>query len=212
MNFTDQTPEDILQHPFAAKFLKVLDGVLEFKDITVHLGTQKSFIPVLCYDRNFLRNYLYDLGNFPDSIYFTRKNYEKLIFNAYDIYRYKGTRKGFEILVDVLCEGTIVSLEARYIPAKKLEPSTILYENDIVNPDSPCFLPDEVMLTESISDPLDYPFLFGADDFDYYEPFAGIVIKTSLAGNTTFENYMRSLLPLFLPVTQADQFNVQFIN
>lgn len=211
MNYTSHTPEELLDNPHLARFIKVFDGLCEYKDIEIHNGTQKSFNPVLCDNPNFWKKYLYELGDFPTSAYFTRRHYERLILNAIDLFRMKGTRPGFDLLVDVLCDGVITVFTVRYNPALRLEPSEVLYIGDTVNPDSPCFLPDEDMLLLTTTSPLDYPYLFGSDDFDYFEPFAGITIKTALSGNSVFEEYMTGLLPKFLPVTKIENFTITFI-
>lgn len=103
-NFSDYIPPDLLNITNVRSFVSVLDELHIWDDL-YESEQRKSFNPILNSNINFLKRFLYELGQIKTVNGMPRKAYEELIKNAYDIFTLKGTREGFLLLISSACLG-----------------------------------------------------------------------------------------------------------
>lgn len=124
MLFSDNIPEEVLRNPDSAKFLSVLDGLQEFRQIKIaeYLRANNSAV---CTDKTVLLRYLLDYGvtlpyGLPVIIL------QQFLLNVDTLMAYKGSRLGIILLCSVLSLGE-VTLDETHFGLK----SQLLYPDDL---------------------------------------------------------------------------------
>lgn len=204
MRLIEYIPDEVLQQPEAAKFVKVFDDIVEDKRVLVEQFA-RSFNPITLDKRAFLLKYLSDLGNMPSYISMTRQVLECMILHAYEIYGYKGTLRGLEQFIACVGQGTCT-----------VDDSGLITLPNYIIPDDFTYgylgLSDEVGTGKNGADfaaytlevdndpPVGYPFLFlFEDNFHDLNGVVVINVYSSFSLDLAFQQYLRAVIPTMMP-------------
>lgn len=116
MNYTSQTPDEIKVNPNAEKFLKVLDGMEEYKQIEVDKAHRFYRSPVN-FNHLFLRkrlNFDYGFPTIPAD--FPKDVLDALLLNANDINALRGSKIGLHLWLWCLTFGNITINDTGFYP------------------------------------------------------------------------------------------------
>lgn len=116
MNYSSQTPDEIKVNPNAEKFLKVLDGVEEYKQIEVDKALRFYRSPVN-FNNLFLRkrlNFDYGFPTIPAD--FPKDVLDALLLNANDINALRGSKIGLHLWLWCLTFGNITINDTGFYP------------------------------------------------------------------------------------------------
>jgi len=116
MNFTSQTPDEILENPPAKKLLTVLDGVEEYKTIEIAKALRFYRSPIN-FNLTSLRKQLNDDYGFPTiPADFPKDVIDALKLNAEDINALRGSKIGLTLWLWCLTFGTITVDDSLFFP------------------------------------------------------------------------------------------------
>lgn len=116
MNFTDQTPNDVLQNPFAEKLLKVLDGTHDYKQQQIAYAN-RFYRSAIFTQPKFLRARLeehYGFPALPDD--FPLDVLQALTLNAEEINALRGSKQGLLLWLWCLTFGNITVVDTYFQP------------------------------------------------------------------------------------------------
>lgn len=209
--FTSAIAPDLLQSINAQKIGTVFDQLQLFKDLTIY-EQQTIFNPLQIRNRNFLKRFLYELGRleqFSGAPYYI---IERLIFNAYDIFALKGTRKGLQLLIKSCCDGDIESDFDKWWAAPYIIPGNVSAYYPAAGPLLYGYglAPNGHDLgSHPINDAFAFGlgvsplYLFGGSFSSYYGQ-VDIAIVSPYVGLTQFRTFLAGVLVDFLPMAHPE--------
>lgn len=187
MLYSKQIPEAFQLSPDSQDFIKVLDGLQQYKDGIIFKST-RIYNPVLLTNRGFMRKFLKEFGwpDIPED--FPKKILDNMYLNAEHVFRLQGSKIGLEYLLRVLTCGSITIDDQDFFPKS----SYIILDD----------LDYGYLFTET-----DYPknILYLYDGEDSFLPrFLTIGIKTPYWYLQSLKDYINTNIYRFIGFTDAN--------
>lgn len=183
-NFTDHIPPDVMLTPNVQRFMKVLDGLNDYKQEVIR-PYDYAFNFAATMHLHILRKFFYELGQMEYIGGMPHHLLKQFIANAYDIFHLKGTRKGEKLLIRSLCDGDIETDTSKLYGTHYLQPGNYSFG----------YLPNGVNL--GVAGTPQFIYLFGNTVVPYYTE-----MKVGLVGPyfyvPEFRNFIAKILPDFL--------------
>lgn len=184
LNFSDAIPEEVLRTPNVRRFVKVLDELNIYKrNVVEQMDTAFSFVRLN--NQHFLRKFFYELGNMEWVEGMPLHLYKQFIAHAWEIFHYKGSRKGLQLLCKNLMDADVETNMDELFPLTFLTPDDLelgLLPNgaDLGNAGTTAFL---YLFDGNVSD------YYGACEIRLIGPYFHV---------PEFRNFVAAILPDFL--------------
>lgn len=196
MKFSDHVPEVLEENLNVRNFLAVLDGANEYKSNEVFFSLHKAFYPLFQDNVQYLRKFLFEVGQIENIQGMPRVILENLIQNANTIFSSKGTLVGFKLFMRCLTLGDCSVNFSNYWGDKVyLHPNRF----ELLG-----MLPNGASLIVADSFPSKYPFLFGGQDFDAYKGSVAIKLISPYFHVKEFRNFVKSIICNYLPMISPE--------
>ena len=184
--FRDHVPEDLLAVPNVERLVSVLDEANAEKGLIVD-EFNTVFNPIRLKNVDFLRKYLYQLGQLSFIDGMPVKILEQLILRAHEIFSLKGTRQGFISFIEALTCGDAEVKFDEIIGNEFLVPDDIRLG----------ILPDGFDLLDAGTDEFIYLF---QDDTTQYHTSAEVRLISPYFYIGEFRNFVAEVVPDMLPL------------
>lgn len=127
MQFSKSIPDKVFENATSAHFIAVLDSLQEYKQGMI-ADSIRSYNPILCNNKKWLKKYLADLGfgGVPDDL--PINVLQQMLLNADTIMRLRGSYQGLEFFVSVVSLGEVTIDASNFLGSlKRIYPDSLAY-------------------------------------------------------------------------------------